>query len=749
MSYITPSPLIYQQLANAGGVLNSTPDLEVCIVGPAYNVVKYVPGSTSSQTKTFSGQYLTGASSENPLPSAKPGQLVEPDSIKLWLNKAVVERFAATGSGNAGDSLVSFSGGTGLSFSFVRVYGPFSGDTDRRSFIVIMPYTRPDLNTGDVITLKNVGPGGSDVITEITNTEYDAENRVFKAYVSYNFDENFAAVADVNKVTTTNVPSTSVSVGDAVVVDFKNSAGDSKQLVSQILAITISQDGTKVIAMRLADALPSSFTGMGQFSFRHTYYDKLLPYDNPIDNGTLKNYSSEGTLTTGTVTTPSVIHLSEGKVISADVHIGYRALRQDLVGSILSFDNVSDLTAQLEDLTDQNPLGLACSLALANTITRVRAISVKSNDLAGYVSALEVSEAERLYALVPLTQDQSILSTFKSHVVQMSTPEQGSWRITLISTPIEGSRFIGNANAIEPSTSGSLITKGSVDNVLQDETASFVADGVVPGDTLVILSATDATVVGSTTVEQVLSNTMLKVTFAGVKTSAEVSYYIKRIYSKTQQAANVKAASSGFGSSRVINIQPDIVGVSVEGVTKYLPGYYLASAVGGMVAGFPVQQGFTNIGVAGITDLRHSNYYFTKAQLNTMAEGGTFLFVQDSQGGIPYCRHELTTDVSVLQYRELLVVKNWDFVSYYFYDKMKPFIGSWNITPDTINTIRQTINASISLLKGKKLPKIGPPLLNGSISKLEQDKYNKDSVNAVIDIELVYPLNYLSIYLVV
>jgi hypothetical protein len=181
----------------------------------------------------------------------------------------------------------------------------------------------------------------------------------------------------------------------------------------------------------------------------------------------------------------------------------------------------------------------------------------------------------------------------------------------------------------------------------------------------------------------------------------------------------------------------------------YLPGYYLCAALGGMVAGFPVQQGFTNTGVAGIADLKDSNFYFTRAQLNTIAAAGTFLFVQATQGSIPYVRHELTTNMSALQYRELLCVKNWDWLSYYYYNQLSGFIGKWNITPDALNTLRQTIISASQLVMGQKLPKIGAPLLSYTINSLAQDATELDQVDINMTIAIVYPMNYISLYLVI
>jgi hypothetical protein len=132
-----------------------------------------------------------------------------------------------------------------------------------------------------------------------------------------------------------------------------------------------------------------------------------------------------------------------------------------------------------------------------------------------------------------------------------------------------------------------------------------------------------------------------------------------------------------------------------------------------------------------------------------MAAAGTFLFVQETQGSIPFVRHELTTDVSVLEFRELLVVKNWDFLSYLYHDQLKSFIGKWNVTPDSLNTLRQTIISVSELVKGQKLPKIGSPLLSYKIASLAQDPNNKDQVIINLNISVVYPMNYINLFLII
>lgn len=485
-----------------------------------------------------------------------------------------------------------------------------------------------------------------------------------------------------------------------------------------------------------------------QLQVLKTYNNQQMASTKPISGGA--NFDTSTTAATGQVTINANSELVYGKVVTADVYFAYNALRTDLAGTVNEFTSINDVEGILGfNLTDSNPLGLGLQIALANTTGRIFGIGIATDDLTGHQTAMTLLENQRMYCLVPLTQNQSILASYKTHVDQMSTPANASWRVVLANTAIPTTIAVGQYSSTFVNSNGgnNTVVFGSGVYTLTASNATFVSDGVVPGDVVTITASTPSTDVGTHVVSQVVSNQQLIIVASAAATA--VSYYVTRNMTKAQQASSVAAVSAQFNDNRVVHVQPDTAGVLVNGVVKYLPGYYLCAGVGGMTSGFPVQQGFTNIGIAGISDLKNSNYYFGKADLNTMAASGTFIFVQATQGGIPYVRHELTTNISVLQYREFLVVKNWDFLSYYYRDKLTPFVGTWNITKETLNTLRQTIVASSELLLTQKLPKIGAPLLSYNIQLLEQDKFNQDTVNCNLLITVVYPLNYMNLYLII
>jgi hypothetical protein len=880
MSYVIPSVEVYQQLATSGGVANTTPDLQVCLIGPAYNVLSYVAGSTTSLVNTAATSSLTaigsmtsgsavitfttpvpfpigdtllvpGASStggilsatvvsvsgytatlnasagttvtnvtvttpgsiENNtvtntfnLPGQLPGQVVDPTTINVYLNNALVETLATNFTGSSGNNALTLASATSpgvVTASSTQV----TGVTNAFEFVVGDPVTiagagsaGATLSTtiaeiiGETVTLAtaagtSVGSatlvkGVISNVNSVSSTlrvEAGDEVEIFytnNASVAKTFTTTVTSVvnltgtitnlnltdvlpSDLSATATTSAAvaanatvvqvssTTGFSAGDTIIIPGAGAGGSA--LYTVIGAVGSSPNEFTGLSPAISTALPAAgvvITRVATFTLRtRKLYNNLL-LAQTYNSETNYNDSSVGT--TGQLTIEPEPATVYGTVISGSVNIAYNALRTDLSASVQTFSTIADVEGTLGDVSNNNPLGLASTICLANTTTQINVIAVPTNDLDGYTAALELAEGATLYALVPLTQEQDILAAFQTHCDQMSTPQNAAWRICLVNTMIPTTQDIGpySVGFVNANSGNNTITIVAGNYVLTASNATFLSDGVSPGDSIVVTAASGSpTQVGSLEVLEVLSNQQVVVQATGTATA--VSYYVSRALSKTQQAAAVAAVSTTFNDQRVIHVQPDICGVSVNSVVMYLPGYYLCAALGGMVAGFPVQQGFTNTGVAGIADLKDSNFYFTRAQLNTIAAAGTFLFVQATQGSIPYVRHELTTNMSALQYRELLCVKNWDWLSYYYYNQLSGFIGKWNITPDALNTLRQTIILASQLVMGQKLPKIGAPLLSYTINSLAQDATELDQVDINMTIAIVYPMNYISLYLVI
>jgi hypothetical protein len=738
------------------------------------------------------------------LPGQKPGQEVEVDSIQVYLNDARIETLATQFTGASGLSQLTMAAAQSPAeatagsdellnvtnaYQFtvgdpVRVTGAGVAGADLITTITNITGTTVSLetdagtsNASATITkleISNINPNTSTLRVEpgdeleIQYESTSGDTVIFTSSVVSVIDLteeiqtlNIADMLPSDLSATTTLAAPAAANATDITVDSVDGFSDGDQIIIEGAGAGGSDLYTTIGTV---DAGNLEFTGLSNpivtavSSAKITRVASMIVRTRKLYNnqrlpemiGAYQNYDTSATGTTGQIVINPQPRVAYGTVISGAVNIAYKALRKDLSGTVLEIANPDDIVGTLGDPTDENPLALGVQVAMANTTTQVCAIAVSSNDLLGYQDALDMAEGAELYALVPLTQDPAILALFKTHVEQMSTPEMASWRMAIVNHALPTSNNVGpySETLVNSNGGNNTITQIAGNYVLTASNATFISDGVTPGDIVHITAGIGSPdPVGTAQVLQVLNNQQIAIQALGTATG--VNYYITRSLTKAQQAQAVAAQSLTYRSRRIVNVMPDICGININGTVKNLPGYYLSCTVAGMIAGFPVQQGFTNISVAGISTLSHSNFYFTRAQMDTMAEAGTFLFVQQTQTSTPYVRHELTTDMSVLQYREIQQVKNIDFLSYYFVQILQGFIGTWNITPDSLNTLRQTITAGGSLLMGQKLPKIGPPLLSLQILRLEQNPDNRDNVDCELRAEIGVPMNYVNIFLTV
>jgi hypothetical protein len=316
--------------------------------------------------------------------------------------------------------------------------------------------------------------------------------------------------------------------------------------------------------------------------------------------------------------------------------------------------------------------------------------------------------------------------------------------------------------------------------------ATFVDDGVVPGDLVQMPTdpeATTWTTFDTWVVASVDSQTRLKVQNLGsndpdvqnelphglkrtIVTDHAVtmgSLYVRvvRNMTKTEQVNYMLATAQSLNSKRALICYPNLVDVTdlVDGsltrtgtdpmAASAQPGYYLSCLVGGQTAGQPSHQGLTNLGGSGISRIYNSNDYFSEEQLTNLSNGGVYVFIQDTASSLPYTIHEVTTDVLALETGEYMHVKNLDYLSMSFLSTLRPFIGVWNITPDALSFITQSLYATIARHKSDYRAKIGAPLIDARVRAVYQNTdISEDRVEAYIDADTPTVLNTIGLHLV-
>ena len=413
------------------------------------------------------------------------------------------------------------------------------------------------------------------------------------------------------------------------------------------------------------------------------------------------------------------------------------------------------------------------------SIVEVAGVSTTVNlDLTGgNVTAQDVVDATN--------SGTGVTQTFTGSVNVIASTAAPSTAQTL---PAWGPLALTTVAGVDDLTSTAVLD--DVYNVFFDAAATFITDGVLPGDLLEIpenpngifasnikqfvinqvLSEQRVDVVNisggsyvnnTSTVETELPHTGNRLGTGTVVSQGSIRYRVTRELTSAQQVTALIAEAQSLNSRRALKVWPDIWTVSglvdnslpknsdgTSATAAAQPGYYGACVVGGMTAGLPSHQGFSRLGIAGIDSIANASDLFTEEELTDLSDGGLYVFKQDSPNALPYSIHQLTTDPATLESGEYSVVKNFDFVSLYFLDVLDPFLGIWNINNDTLGFIRQAVNTGIDSLKLRRLSRIGAPIIDATITSVAVHATIADRVEIYVEVDLPRPLNVIGLHLV-
>jgi hypothetical protein len=208
----------------------------------------------------------------------------------------------------------------------------------------------------------------------------------------------------------------------------------------------------------------------------------------------------------------------------------------------------------------------------------------------------------------------------------------------------------------------------------------------------------------------------------------------------TETLANLAAE---YADRRVVFTQPDQAAVSVDGTEQLVPGFFWAPAISGMIAGYNPSQPFTNIPMVGFTRPKNSSGKFTKAQMSVAAGGGVYWVIQSTPGGAVYSRHQLTTDLTSIETRELSIVKAVDFVARFLRANVDPLVGRFNITQGYLDTLTVVVEGALEYLR------VGQVVAGAYLSNLVVDETNPDTILLDVVLDPLYPANYIRITLLI
>jgi hypothetical protein len=474
---------------------------------------------------------------------------------------------------------------------------------------------------------------------------------------------------------------------------------------------------------------------------------------------------------------------TEGTPIDAtgSLIIAYDALRLDVspastTPGLLNLDDTDDLESALSPVNTDNPLALMLYFMLINapgvTVTGIGVDGVSSSNPDGtpaaYSRALAFLESEEVYALAPASQDPTVHQLFMTHVDSQSDPDAKGERIVFINPEMPGEGLP------ELALSGTDGDSTAITNEFDTKIASISADvlsaGVDPVGTIPVTEGLYLDIATDTKKYSIsaISGTKvtIRVTFApgenddGFYSSSNLpSDLISETFSINVRGVDlvdsdgntdyqaISEAYQGLGAvyanRRVVMVAPEMVGANIDSVEQRIPGYYLCAAIAGMVGQQPPQQGFTNYPIAGFTRPFGSNDVFTQRQMNIGAAGGTYWVIQEVAGGPLTCRHQLTTDLTSIETRELSITKIVDFVAKFMRSGLRNFIGKFNITQPFLDTLSTVVQGQLSFLGEAGV------VVGGDLNNIIQDEDAPDTVLVDVTLDVPYPCNYIRLTLVI
>jgi len=462
----------------------------------------------------------------------------------------------------------------------------------------------------------------------------------------------------------------------------------------------------------------SSMSDVGGGSYQYT----LVSTETTTDINSYDDVIFDIDICVPTISTASVIVPARvgGILPEGNIYLTYRAFyaNKNVYREITSEDDITDYIGGRDVL---NPLGYAVGVALDNAVTSVYAFGVSTDDATGHSEARDELELHEPYAIVPLTTGETIKQAYKTHAVNMSLPANKKERIICL-----GAQGIDWYTDVLVSQTGNIVDNG-------DGTATVTCTDSSPQVGQYVNVSAPARVVGRYLITS-KDGTNLVITQDIGATVSSVNYKVERSTTKTEKRDAAAAYATAFGTKRVVCVFPPVLSDGTNSLTSM----YGAAAIAGTVSGISPQVPLSNTSISGFTGRTYSNDYFTETNLDYIAGGGNLILVQETDGAALIIRHQLTTDVTSLDTRELSRVKNTDFVAKFLRSVVKNYLGKYNVTDELLNVLKLAFDGAFTYLRRQRAPRAGGIIRFGRLTSISAAS---DTVTAVIEVGIGYPFN--------
>jgi hypothetical protein len=788
MALIRPVVLVYQEVASPA-VTPVTPDLNCLVVGPAYHIQDYYdPGTTDYADKedillaTEYGELEADVGTAVPVgddvitvadpPNNEVGAVLDGDSVVVFFDDATVIIDSGTvGTTTALDPNTFVAGGAdATTFDTAGVGRVIPGDrliiTDGTTNI---QRTILEVTADDTFTVTEDWPAAG--WTHAATLDW----RVERTLQDQEIDESFFSV-NGNSISIDGGVTLTVTGQGAKTVSYAKVYVEYRSLRQDLTDLDIV-DTTAEIESKIGRLDARNPLAVGVFVARQNTTSSIQFVGVTTDD--LAGHTDVRDALAARPDVYAIVPLTTDVLIHAMWNndcVGL-ALPDEVKGRPQRFRVVigCGTLPTTKDIIEPSATGLAEAVTgtAPAAIVRITLTGVASLVTGGVIPGDILTVTVTSAAGVVATGNYTIASVASASIVEVeaAAPFASAGGANITCEIFESD---GTTSRIASAALVGIVTAAGDTLFLQlrDANGTFVSSGVAAGDIIQmpadftndfdgdlvslvvasVLSENRVRVVNNgqdtSTTQNELPHGVLRAGSALAPTTAILNYRVVRTLSKSGQITELVAVAQSFNSRRTILVWPDRIDVGgVTGGTSQ-PGYYLASAVGGMTAGLPPHQGFTFLGIAGVSRIYRSNTYFTDSQLTDLSAGGWYVFAQQTPTSLPFTIHQLTTDPETLESGEFSVVKNFDFVSLFFVDILEEFLGQYNVTEETLTLIRAALNIGGDTLRLRTYAKIGAPLTAFSILDLLVSTVSADRINAHLSVGLPKPLNNIELHLV-
>lgn len=435
------------------------------------------------------------------------------------------------------------------------------------------------------------------------------------------------------------------------------------------------------------------------------------------------------------------------------VFLSYKAVvLPSATESVIELDNNLEITQKVGETKLANWLGRGALEAFkGNQSQVVYALRTAGDTEADFADALrKVQTTDTVYALVPLTDNQSVMELVTDHCDTMSNKFKKNFRRCYVGSDSPGTYLYWGALSDGGYRRGDFAS--SIFTLGEDFRAAWKFVAADAGSTIVIQSlGLSFTILEVINDYEVLTNAdpSLSATNTGIT--------ITRPDTPANNAAFVIARSKALASRRAVNVWCDDPVTTENGATVIMPMKFVAAEIAGLRCALLPQQGLTMTEILSVDSAPSMYTTFESETLDDIAANGTLIVTQEAEGGDMFIRHQLTTMTvqGALAYEDNVGVIVDEF-AYDVKDAFREYIGRRNATPDTINEIRSKLDAlataytKVSLVNSR----IGPPALTyfnekGEESKVtvRQDGDLADTLLTYVKLRVPLPINGINHYI--